>query len=442
MMKRLIHCGMAICACCTGIPLGGASMDISLADAVESAHGALWARMIKADGIMLDYADRDGSVVIPTPEECAQSKPNAMGWGTPIANGTFFTGLYLSAVVERHSRTKSELDKARARLLAQGLMRLAGLSDVPGYIARGIATDGKSHYPAGSDDQTHPWFFGLYRYAMSDLPDAAEKAAIVAKMTAVATALRQNRWRCPCAGSFTGQDRGAFGGKDFRDATRLLFILRAMHEVTRDASWLAAYHEAVREIPAGSSIDRSAICAEGCVRDLEAIKDLRTQMWIFAGAQASLAELARLETDPAIRDAYRQGLQKTARYAAEGIAAYRDFDNGDEPPFRLLDWRNLLNPNWMPQKTQDEATETALRQLREAHRIDWTSQRMPRRDRENRQMREPLAAAYIVAVSGDADLIATLRPQIESAIRHYEYGKLYGSLFFFAECTYYALGKP
>jgi hypothetical protein len=50
-------------------------------------------------------------------------------------------------------------------------------------------------------------------------------------------------------------------------------------------------------------------------------------------------------------------------------------------------------------------------------------------------MRNPLAAAAIVALSGDGAGRAT----IERAIRHYDYSKLHMSEFFLAECAYYAL---
>lgn len=415
----------------------GASMYSTVADAVDAAHRAMWSRMIKDDGIMLDYTDRDGSAVIPSPEECGQSKPNAMGWWTPIENGGFFNGLYLPAVIERYRRTKNETDKAHAKKLASGLMLLASVSDVPGYIARGISTDGKTHYPAGSDDQTHPWFLGLYHYVKSDIPDAAEKAAIIKKMTAVADALKQNRWMSPCDGAFKGQNRGAFSGKGFRDASRLLFILRALYEVTGDDAWLTAYKAAAVEKPWKSDLDRLSICAEGCMRDKEI--DIKTQQWIFAGSQASLVELVRLDNDESRCAAYREGIRKTAQFSAGVINMYRDFDNGSEPPFRLLDWRTVLNVNWKPQASMSEATTIALNQLRQVNLIDRTNQIVPRRDRESAQLRDPLAAAYIVAVSGDADIIAQNRQQIEAAIMHYDYPKIYGSLFFFAECAYYAL---
>ena len=50
-------------------------------------------------------------------------------------------------------------------------------------------------------------------------------------------------------------------------------------------------------------------------------------------------------------------------------------------------------------------------------------------------MRHPLAAAAIVAYSGEE----SARPKILQAIRHYDYAKLNMAEFFFAEVAYYAL---
>ena len=55
--------------------------------AVESAHAALWSKFIGADGLIHDYVGE-----LPTPEECALGKPNAIGWWSPIENGPMFTG--------------------------------------------------------------------------------------------------------------------------------------------------------------------------------------------------------------------------------------------------------------------------------------------------------------------------------------------------------------
>lgn len=110
--------------------------------AVESAPAALWAKLVGADGLIHDFVGE-----IPGPEDCAKGRPNVIGWWSPIENGPMFTGLYLPAMCERARRSGDPLDQQQARRLAQGLLKCASISDVPGFVARGVGTDGTCHYP-------------------------------------------------------------------------------------------------------------------------------------------------------------------------------------------------------------------------------------------------------------------------------------------------------
>ncbi|MCX6997488.1 MAG: hypothetical protein NTV49_10485, partial [Kiritimatiellaeota bacterium] len=40
---------------------------------------------------MVDFTDLDGSVNLPTPDECREGKPNALGWYQTIENGAMFS---------------------------------------------------------------------------------------------------------------------------------------------------------------------------------------------------------------------------------------------------------------------------------------------------------------------------------------------------------------
>ena len=393
--------------------------DVSLA--VENVHAVLWGKFVGANGLIHDYVGE-----VPTPEDCALGKPNAIGWWSPIENGPMFTGLYLPAACERARRSGNPADKEQARRLAQGLLLCASVSDVPGFIARGTGSDGKCHYPLGSDDQTHPWFYGLHAYAMSGLPDAAERHRIVGKMCEVANVLEKTGWRCPCDGAFKGDFRGGFRGHLFRDAVRYLYLLRAMFDVTRDDIWLQRYRAALAERPEKSDITRVEICALGYPFDREAIPHIdETQLWIYVGSQGALAKLAEMETDEAFRKCYRAGLAVNATNAFAAVGTYRQFDNNDKKVFGHANWRAGY-PEWFPQKTQEEA-------LRLSRTGDKT-RLGERKGYEVRFMRNPLAAAAIVVLAGgNFD-----RGEIGSAITHYEYEKLNMAECFFAECAYYA----
>jgi hypothetical protein len=390
--------------------------------AIERAHAETWRRFIDDHGIMRDYVGE-----LPTPEDCRLGKPNAIGWWSPIENGPMFTGMYLHAMVERARRSGAISDKDQARRLAQGLLKCASVSDVPGFVARGVGSDGKCHYPLSSDDQMHPWFLGLHAYLGTDIPTADERKVLVAKVREVAGVLEANGWRVPCDGAFKGDFRGAFKGEHFRDAARYLYLLRATYDMTGDAVWLERYRQALGEKPPGSAETRQEICALGCPRDLGFIPTLQKgQFWIYVGTQAGLARLAAVETDAAAKAAYRKGLVVTAQFALSSVDTHAMFDNADQGFFGTADWR-AANSTWFPQPTQKEAE-------RLAKIVDY-KKRGPRKNYEATWMRHPLAAAAVVGYAGEE----SARPRILQAIRHYDYAKLNMAEFFFAEVAYYAL---
>lgn len=395
----------------------------TVAEAIEQAHAQLFSRHVDRHGIILDYVGD-----LPTPEDCALGRPNAIGWWSPIENGPMFTGLYLPAACERARRSGKPADKDEARRLAQGLIKCASASDVPGFIARGFGSDGVCHYPLGSDDQTHPWLQGLHAYVASGIPTADERTRIVAKMQEVAQVLQSTGWRCPCDGAFKGQFRGAYLGHLFRDAVRYLYLLRAMHEVTGEAIWLERYRQALAERPAGSDQTRAELCAEGLSADREAIKGIEDhQLWIYVGCQRSLQQLAALETDVDIRRCYLSGLAANAQSSLAALERHRQFDNDDTQFFGHTHWREGYTV-WRPQKTQAEAEQLA--------RVPGDKSKLgTRKHYEARHVRNPLAAAAIIALAGGS----SHREAIERAIRHYDYSKLHMAEFLFVECAYYAL---
>lgn len=398
------------------------SPERSVLQAVEQARAQLWNKRIDQHGIILDYIGE-----IPTPEDCKLGRPNAIGWWSPIENGPMFTGLYLPATCERARRSGAEADKAQARRLAQGLLKCASVSDVPGFIARGMGTDGQCHYPLGSDDQTHPWFYGLHAYVMSGLPSDPERQQIVKKMQEVAGVLEGTGWKCPCDGAFKGDYRGGFKGHLFRDAVRYLFMLRAMYDVTQDNVWLERYRAALVEHPPKSDKTRIEICTAGYGPDREAIKGIdEYQLWIYVGSQGSLAKLVAMETDESLRAHYRTGLVTNITNVVAAIEAYKEFDNADTKVFGHANWREGY-PTWFPQSSQADAEKLS--------RTGDKSKLGTRKHYEARYMKNPLAAAAIIALAGDG----VGRDAIERTLRHYDYSKLHMSEFFFAECAYYAL---
>ena len=421
MFPRRLSFAVCFVGLCLSIATYLQAEEPALARSVKQAHEELWKRFVDRYGIVQDFAGE-----LPTPEDCALGRPNAIGWWSPIENGPMFTGLYLPAVCERARRSGDPADQGAVRKLAQGLLKCASISEVAGFIARGVGTDGVCHYPLGSDDQTHPWFYGLHAYFKSDIPTQEERHEIAAKMKEVADVLESTGWRCPCDGAFKGQFRGGFRGRLFRDACRYLFMLRAMYDVTADQVWLDRYHKALDERPAGGAKTRMEICAEGYAADREEIKRLDDfQLWIYVGSQASLARLSVMETEEIVRKSYRKGLVQNSKNALAGIKTCEEFNNDDAKVFGSANWRAVYS-TWYPQRTQEDAMKLA--------QTGDNALRGERKAYEARFMQNPLAAVAIVALAGDDG-----RDSVERAITHYDYSRLHLATFFFAECAFYAL---
>lgn len=390
--------------------------------AVDQAHQKLWNELIDSHGIIHDFEGE-----LPTPEDCRLGRPNAIGWWSPIENGPMFTGLYLPAMCERAKRSDKKEDQDDARRLAEGLMKCATVSDEPGFIARGIGTDGKCHYPLGSDDQTHPWFLGLHAYLQSGIPSLSEREAIIAELKETANVLQKSGWRCPADGAFTGDYRGGYKGHLFRDAVRYLHLLRLMHDVTGEKIWQQRYAEALKERPEGSEKTRLEICAEGYPADRTAIRNLDIgQLWIYIGCQHALKQLIRMEQNTKIRSHYQHGLTINAEASLSQIATHRKFDNNDIKVFGNANWRAVYS-KWVPQPTQADAEALA--------KISDAAKRGERKHYEVVNMRNPLAAAVIVALGSNP----AHHQAIHEALRHYDYGRLHMAEFFLAECAFYAM---
>ncbi len=391
---------------------------------IEQAHEMLWTKFVDADGLILDFQGE-----LPTPEDCAKGIPNALGWWTPIENGPMFTGLYLPAQCERAARTKNKLDQDQARKMANGLLKSASVSEVKGMVVRGFGTDGTCHYPLGSDDQTHPWFYGLFIYYFSGIPSVSEKDNIKAKIKEVAEANEKLGWKAPCDGSFTGQFRGAFGGPTFRSAARYLFMLKVAYMITQEEIWEERYQKALNSKPYQSELTIKQILALGFSADLKIVGERTWPYWTYVGAQASLAELIKLEKDPTLKTTMQESLLNNAQLASQSITDCKNFDNANTEYFGDADWRKV-NIVWTEQKTTKEAESVA--KLNPDKKLAGT-----RKYYEAKYMDTPLAAAAIVAFAGESKYQAL----IESAISHYDYSKMYLSRFFFAELAYYSQSR-
>jgi len=397
--------------------------------AAEQAHAEIWRRFIDQHGVMVDFTDLDGSINLPTPEECRQGKPNALGWFQPIENGAMFTGNYMDAAILRWQHSKHLEDADRARRLMEGLLLLASISEVKGFIGRGVSTDGKAHFAMGSDDQTAPWFWGLWRYLDSGLATNPERERIVGKLIETADAIVALGWRMPAEPPFG--TRGSFAHFNFESVARQLFVMKMMHVVTGQAMWDAMYREALRQHGGDENISKQEICRRGMVF-WYARTPKQTHNWTSASGVAALRGLWELEEDAALKEAYAEGLRASATLAAKTLSQAEQFDPNDPSAFSQ-DWRSAMLPHWKPQQTAKEAQDMAGIQSREFARMS------PRRLKENSVIRESSAAAWIVTLCPDPAVVTPLADAIERVIRQFDYRRLYYCTFYGVEAAWWRL---
>lgn len=393
--------------------------------AVQVAHEEIWRRFIDQHGVMLDFTDEQGKVEIPTAEECRLGKPNALGWWSPIENGGFFNGLYIDAMINRWRFTKEKTDADKVKRLARGLMTLASASDVKGFVARGLATDGKGHYPMGSDDQTGPWFYGICRYLQSGLADdKIERARIVLKVTEMAEMFLSNKWRMPAEEPF--KFRGGFSSITWQSAPRQLFVLKFMHQLTRDEKWVKLYQQSLKENGGPDKLTRLAVCERGMI-----FEHGGRHSWTASVPGACLRALWEMENDPTLKAAYAKGLQAGADLAMESLPIGMKFDSDDRQKFEA-NWR-LMNQGWKPQQTEQEAVALAQAELKEFGKL------APRRNQEVNGVREPAFAAWVVTLAPDKDILRQRRAALEQLVAHYRYERLVYSQFFPVENVWWQL---
>lgn len=358
---------------------------------------------IGGDGLLLDYVGD-----IPTPEEIADLKPSAMGWKTPISNGTMFTGEWLPAVMSEGASKKGLVERC-----VKGLIKMSEISDVPGFIARGTGTDGKSHYPCGSNDQTDPWFFSLLEYCRWPHADSGLRARAMERLVCVARALKANGWKLPCDGAFKGENRGnlASDGMPFWAKTRFLYSLKSLHRLTGDRQWEECYEsvkaDALDAIESGGESDAKfyKACFGGGV-------------WIYIPSVQALSRLVELEENESDRARMKKGLLLYASRVAPLMDRRTRYDNSAERPLKFMNWRDGFY--WPPQRPRKKA--------QDVHYSSKPEILGKRRDFECDYMRIPLAAAAVCAIA-DAE---RYRGEILSTLRHYDYSTPNLCEFFYA----------
>ena len=363
------------------------------------------------DGLLLDYVGE-----IPTPKDIAELRPNAMGWWCPIENGSMFTGEWLPALMCEGPERRYLVERC-----VRGLIKMSEVSDVPGFIARGTASDLKSHHPCGSNDQTDPWFLGLIEYCKWQYADPALRKRALERLVFTARALERNSWKIPCDGAFKGENRGNMRTMrmPFWGLTRYMYMLKSLYDLTGDAHWGKLYEDIKKE--------RLSDIAQGAEIDAKLHKQVYGNIvWIYMASCQALERLIKVETNADHRALMEKGFKDFASRVAPLMKNRAAYDNKVlERPFKYANWRTGYK--WRMQKTQKEAEAVAYSGN---HAILGN-----RKDYERHGMANPLTAAAVCAMQGDE----SFRDEIVATLLHYDYSTPNISEFFHAAVAAAAL---
>lgn len=370
----------------------------------ERIHEILERRFLSGENVLYDYAGLKGEVVLPTPEECLANKPNAFAWNTPIENGGFFNGDLLTALCDLYEIFPSEKLAKQMRTLARGLYVLQDRSPVAGCILRGIGSGGKCFYPASSNDQVIPFLLGLWRFAQSGASTPAEKAECRRRCRETVLALKRNRGIVP--GARPGFERGNLTANAPYDMCHILLAAMILDETDPEGG--TEFGRVLNDRKESVFAGFPEISAEHC--------------WFASHNFYILSMLAA--TCPAYREPARKALKITAEAASKWIGCWKQYVPGLA---FTLDW-HPLNDFWHEQKNTADCKDITGALLWRS----W-SEICPAVMNERKSIMPAFAAAWIVLLSGDEEVIARSRPGIIEALESVPFEKLYYAPFFFAE---------
>ena len=354
----------------------------------KKLHAQVWNRFVRMPyGHIVDSADLEGNAVIPTAEECRNYIPSILAWSTPIANGAMFGGLYLYALCEKYGALQEVSLKEEIATLVKGLLLLCDISEVDGFIARGVADDGVTHYPCSSNDQTGPWILGLWKAMHSDATDADMKGEIRKRLDRALRGFYQNDWSF--RNEWEGTALGTFKSGDYRNCAKFLFAAAVAKELGIVSSEeFSAYAE---EIPAKGLYSRREILSKGFVHEMLSNSVLK-QFWITVCAHLSQRELCALDPNGAAQ--YEQGIALNCYTSKFFVREFDRYAPDDFSPYDH-DWRRIV-----PDLKRGQTYEEILSEGRRANDL-YGANVCPLRYHERETLGQALFAAWIAVVGDD-----------------------------------------
>ena len=381
-------------------------------------HEQVWSRFVRG-GHVLDFTV-DAESDFPTSKECRFALPNIFAYGTAVKDGAMFGGMYLYGLCTAWQRQPSPALEQEIRILAEYLRRLCDGTEVPGFIPRFLAEDGKSRYPCGSSDQTVPWVVGMWKL-LSCGPDT-EPEQDRKRILRTVRGVRSRDWKIPT--ELDGLFSDHISGHSIRSVSaRLLFLQIEAHLSGEECGYLRE----LDSVAQGSIFTCRELVENGFADDFAAMPKI-IQMWLHLMPQLCLKELAAL--DPENAESFRRGMKRNAVTVLPFTERFVHYSADERPPFSS-DWRQLL-PYVQPCILPEE-------RVAEAHRLNslWTKEFCRGYSFEHRSVGDAAFSCWIVMACGEKRLRQYAAEKLNACIETVDWPSLRCSFAFAAECAVY-----
>jgi hypothetical protein len=265
----------------------------TFAGSIEAIDTLVWERYLdQKNGTLFTVLEADGVARVSPSEK----SPRA------IESSPIYGALYLDTLLLRK-------ESERARQIYGGLIKLARVSGIPGFLVRGVFPDGRRYYGDPSVMDYAALHYGLWRYFNSSQATAAEKSEIQSVVAANLKRLEDHRFIiCNEADDPTSYHELAHPGPF--QAEHLLMMLLTGYHITGDAHWLEIYNTRIK-----TRLER--------LRNYE--KGVPQTSWAMHRALLSLTTLTKLEKGLDRRAAFLQGTRSAVGVAAKQLSAFRDY---------------------------------------------------------------------------------------------------------------------
>ncbi len=188
----------------------------------------------------------DGLDALASPDEiargCIGDREMRWGYGSGIQDAALENGQLLYALCDAYDATGDERLAAIARRIWGGIKLIGSVSPHPGFVPRGPHPDGASYYRNSSRDQHAVYVYAIWRWGRSPLATEDDRAFIAQFLDAFAERMERNRWHVMVEDESEIAHVGfSWAQRAMPGATSLLGSLRAVHDATGDARWLALW---------------------------------------------------------------------------------------------------------------------------------------------------------------------------------------------------------